>query len=208
VGKEDEATIKSAIAKLMSAYQDRIEQMAPLINGVARYIPSRRARKLHVGLFGYSRSVKGVAMPRAIPFAGAFYSMGIPPEFVGASAIEKMKDREWDAIRKFYVNILPDFRSVASLVSWQTINLMKDSTKKVASRSGMKADDLRKSIADLAADLTAAEKALSLHLGPSGSSSRRHENYVNNFIISYTDGDEDDARTAITEAAKARRCIG
>ena len=65
--------------KLISAYQSRIEELAPLINSVAQYVPRRRARKLHIGLFGYSRNVKGKAMPRAIPFAAAFYSLGIPP---------------------------------------------------------------------------------------------------------------------------------
>lgn len=208
VEREDEAAIKSAIHKLMSSYQDRIERLAPLITGVARYIPSRRARKLHIGLFGYSRQVKGVAMPRAIPFAGAFYSMGVPPEFIGASAIENMTDKEWNAVRKFYVNMAADFRSVSGLVSWQTINLIRDSTKQLARRTGMKPDDLKKGVAELTADLAAAEKALSLHLGPTGSSSRLHENYVNNFIISFTDEDDEDARIAITEAAKTRKCIG
>jgi phosphoenolpyruvate carboxylase len=208
VEKEDERLIRSALGKLVPAYQTRVERLAPLINSVSKYVPSRRARKLHIGLFGYSRNVKGVAMPRAIPFAAAFYSIGIPPEFVGASAIESLKDDEWKVIRKYYVNMEHDFKKVSGLVSWQTINLLKDTFKDVAVRSGMTSEDLRNGLADLMSDLSVAEDAVSVHLGPTGSANRRHENFVNNFLISYTDKSDEDARIAITEAAKIRRCIG
>ena len=86
IGAGDEKLLRTAMYKLISAYQSRIEGLAPFINSIAEFVPRRRARKLHIGLFGYSRNVKGKAMPRAIPFAAAFYSIGIPPEFIGASA--------------------------------------------------------------------------------------------------------------------------
>jgi phosphoenolpyruvate carboxylase len=44
-------------------------------------------RKLHIGLFGYSRSLGGVSLPRAISFCSALYSIGLPPEILGLSCL-------------------------------------------------------------------------------------------------------------------------
>jgi phosphoenolpyruvate carboxylase len=68
-------------------YNNQIMTLAPIINRISGHIPSRRKRKLHVGLFGYSRSAGGVTLPRAITFTAALYSIGIPPEILGINAL-------------------------------------------------------------------------------------------------------------------------
>ena len=110
IDKGEEKLLRTAMYQLISAYQSRIEELAPLINSIAEFVPRRRARKLHIGLFGYSRNVKGKAMPRAIPFAAAFYSIGIPPEFIGASALSGLTEEEWDALGRVYVNLKKDLQ--------------------------------------------------------------------------------------------------
>jgi len=45
--------------------------------------------KLHIGLFGYSRGVGKAVLPRAITFCAALYSLGIPPEVFGLSALSQ-----------------------------------------------------------------------------------------------------------------------
>jgi phosphoenolpyruvate carboxylase len=57
------------------------------VNSVARAVPRRRLRKMHVGLFGYNRASAGVSLPRAIPFCASLYSLGLPPEVLGLAAV-------------------------------------------------------------------------------------------------------------------------
>jgi len=80
-------------------YQAQLMALAPVINRVSKYVPARRKRKLHVGLFGYSRSVEGVQLPRAITLTAALYSIGMPPELLGLNALS---DREVAFVRENY----------------------------------------------------------------------------------------------------------
>jgi len=208
IDQHDETALRGILGKLIPVYQRRIEGLAGLINGIAAYVPPRRARKLHIGLFGYSRRVKGVVMPRAIPFAAAFYSLGIPPEFIGAEALRNLTDTEFELIRSNYLNMHSDLAFAGTYVSWESINMLMDLTEKVAKRAGMMKDQLESSLAGLMADLASVEEFFSLHLAPRNHTDKRHANFINNFLISYIDGDEEEARKAFLEAATLRQCIG
>ena len=85
----DEETCLEIIGRYSREYQKQIIELAPLINKVARYVPSRRKRKLHTGLFGYSREVGGSTLPRVITFTTALYSLGLPPEILGLNALNE-----------------------------------------------------------------------------------------------------------------------
>ena len=208
IDPEHERLLRTAMYKLISAYQSRIEDLAPFINSVAEFVPRRRARKLHIGLFGYSRNVRGRTMPRAIPFAATFYSVGIPPEFIGASAISDLTDAEWDALKAVYVNMKKDFSAVGALVSWQTINMLLEVYPKVAKVAGMETEKLKESLGRLVSDLSAVEESLSIKLGPTDSSTKKHENFTNNFLISYMLRESDDARDSFIQAARLRHTLG
>jgi phosphoenolpyruvate carboxylase len=95
------------IKKYSQEYQKQIIKLAPLINRVAIYIPRRRKRKLHIGLFGYSRNLQGIRLPRAITFTAALYSMGLPPEILGLNALNK---EDLQFIKKVYINFEDDLR--------------------------------------------------------------------------------------------------
>ncbi|MEM4554385.1 MAG: phosphoenolpyruvate carboxylase [Candidatus Anstonellaceae archaeon] len=96
----DEDTISAIVDKTISQYQKEVEALSPLISILAKYVPSRRSRKLHIGLFGYARSMKGISLPRAIPFCAALYSIGLPPELLGLSALT---EKELDRVRTLYI---------------------------------------------------------------------------------------------------------
>jgi phosphoenolpyruvate carboxylase len=83
----DEDRCLEIIKNYSREYKRQIALLAPIINEVAKYIPSRRKRKLHIGLFGYSRNVGGITLPRAITFTAALYSIGLPPEILGLNAL-------------------------------------------------------------------------------------------------------------------------
>ena len=208
IGEGDEKTLRAVMHRLISAYQSRIEELAPLVNSVANFVPRRRARKLHIGLFGYSRNVKGKAMPRAIPFAAAFYSIGIPPEFIGASALAELSQEEWNALEAVYVNMRRDFEAVGSLVSWQTINMLLEMHPRVAKIAGIGTEALRNSLGNLVSDLSAVEERFSVKLGPRDNESKKHENFANNFLISYVEGEDQEAHAAFCQAARLRHSLG
>lgn len=90
----DEARALELVGRISAAYAGQVQLLVPLINKMSGFIPSRRKRHLHIGLFGYSRSLTGITLPRAITFCASLHSIGIPPELLGLSALTS-KDLEY-----------------------------------------------------------------------------------------------------------------
>lgn len=103
----DEEKCLRIITKYTKEYQKQIIKLAPIINKIAKYVPSRRKRKLHIGLFGYSRNVRGITLPRAIPFTCALYSIGLPPELLALNALSK---EDFKFLKNVYINLEADLK--------------------------------------------------------------------------------------------------
>ncbi len=209
IDSTEEKLLLQAIKKFQTKYQLIVEDLAPLISSVVPYIPKRRARKLHIGLFGYSRNVvEGVALPRAITFAATFYTLGIPAEFVGVSAFAELSEEEQSVLCFHYLNLRSDLNGVAEYLSWQNINLLMEMYKEVAKRAKMKEDRLRSGLSRLLFDINVAEDNLGVKFGPRTLKERKYENSVNNFLISFLEQHDKQAKYYVNEAAQLRKSLG
>ncbi|MBX6422910.1 phosphoenolpyruvate carboxylase [Thermosulfurimonas sp. F29] len=128
----DEAKALELVEKTSREYQRLIEPLAPLVNRVARDIPRRRMRKLHVGLFGYSRSLGRVTLPRAIGFCGACYSMGLPPELLGLNVLSR---EELQELKGFYRNLERDFSLAMQYFNPRVLDLLPEEVRKALLRA-------------------------------------------------------------------------
>lgn len=107
----DEEIALDITERLASAYREQIKELAPLINSIARFVPRRRMRKLHIGLFGYSRNVEGITLPRVISFCAALYSIGLPPELLG---LHYLTEKDLLFLKSAYPTFLEDLSLAAS----------------------------------------------------------------------------------------------
>ena len=104
----DEEKVLQVIEKYTKEYQKQLKTLVLAINKVALYVPKRRKRKLHVGLFGYSRSFADSKLPCAITFTASLYSLGIPPELL---AINSLTEEDINIVKSCYTNFEYDLLS-------------------------------------------------------------------------------------------------
>ncbi|WP_297420700.1 phosphoenolpyruvate carboxylase [Thermococcus sp.] len=97
--------VLSTLKKYEERYSRELKALVPYIRETAKYVPSRRRRKLHIGIFGYSREVNGSALPRAIKFTASLYSLGIPPELLGLDALS---EKELEFLSEHYHSLYND----------------------------------------------------------------------------------------------------
>jgi phosphoenolpyruvate carboxylase len=102
----DEDRAIETVDRVAEKYSEQVSVVAPTVNRVADLVPDRRARRLHVGLFGYSREVGENALPRAIGYTAALYTVGLPPELLGVAGMTG-KDADFvdDVFPRFYDNL-------------------------------------------------------------------------------------------------------
>jgi phosphoenolpyruvate carboxylase len=124
---------KAIIQRYSAAYQHQLVELAPHINRMAKYIPARRARKLHVGLFGYSRAIGKVSLPRAISFTCALYTLGLPPELI---AFEELSTDDLVFMQEVYPSFQAKLQDTLSYTDLEG-PLMTDSLRAALEKSGL-----------------------------------------------------------------------
>jgi phosphoenolpyruvate carboxylase len=122
----DEGKCIEIIDKVAVEYKRVIEHLAPIINYVAGFVPRRRMRKLHVGLFGYARSVGKVTLPRVISFCAACYSIGLPPEILGLNVLTPA---DIACMKDMHVNFMFDMKTAMSYFNEDVLTILPDEVK-------------------------------------------------------------------------------
>ncbi|MEW6116622.1 MAG: phosphoenolpyruvate carboxylase [Nitrospirota bacterium] len=123
----DEGKCIEIIEKVSVEYRRLIEYLAPVINHMAGFVPRRRMRKLHVGLFGYARSIGTTSLPRVISFCAACYSIGLPPEIIGLNVLTP-EDRA--CMKDMHVNFMFDMKTAMSFFNEEVLALLPDEVRK------------------------------------------------------------------------------
>lgn len=116
----DEDRCIEIIRKYSAEYRRQILVFAPMINKLAKHVPGRRKRKLHTGLFGYSRNIGEVKLPRVITFTCALYSIGLPPEIFGLNALSR---EDINFIKQVYIHFEDDLKDALKYFN-PTLNLL------------------------------------------------------------------------------------
>lgn len=174
-------------------YRGTVEQIAPLVNKIAAHVPGRRERILHIGLFGYSRGIGEVKLPRAIKFTGSLYSLGLPPEFIGTGrGLKVMKEKGmFDLIDKLYVNLRSDLKHAGKYFNPENLEMLMSEYP---------------ALADYKEDIRLIEEILEIPIGPV-----KPHHYIHRNLSSSTywhmkqDGD---LTPVISKAGKMRKSLG
>lgn len=159
---KDIEKIMKIIPYFTSPYQTTIEGLASEINALSIHVAKRRERMLHIGLFGYSRGVGQVQLPRAITFTAALYSLGIPPELIGTGRGLKQAQKQGlnEVINKAYLNLKEDLTHSGHFLN-------KENLSKLAKKSPVWGTVLE--------DVTSIEEVLKIELGPQNEAHQQHK---------------------------------
>lgn len=174
-------------------YKNTVESAATLINRIAKEVPGRRERMLHIGLFGYSRGFGKVSLPRAIKFTGAMYSLGVPPEFIGSGRgiKEARKAGKLKTIEKHYLNLRADFIHAGKYLN-------KENLEELAKKYP--------AFKDIKEDVEEMEKYLGVKLGALRTKHKIHRNLVSSIYLHSKE--KEDFSDELEKAALIRKSLG
>ncbi len=193
LSREEGEAVSAFNTKAARYFTDTITPLADIINDIALALPSHRERAQHIGLFGYSRGMGGVQLPRAIKFTGAFYSLGIPPELIatGRALALATSMGMTSLIERLYPNIKKDLIHAGKFLNKENLRLLTDEDNRFAA---------------IAEDIGEIESYVGRPLGPEKKRHFLHRNHTSNIYYLWKD------KTAFAEdalsAAMYRKSLG
>lgn len=195
----DDVRVIVELSKTFTAmWKSAIESIAPLINQVAAYVPQRRERLQHIGLFGYSRGIGKVRLPRAIGFTAALYSIGVPPELITTGRGLRLAEKRghMPLIDRYYPALRDDLQHAGKYLNRENLDALA------------KSSPVFKDIRD---DVREIEDILDIHLGPEKPHHFIHRNFTST-IFRRLQGEgllrEEALKSEIVEAGIIRRSLG
>ncbi len=176
-------------------YRKTVVGLGNFINQTARFIPPRRERLQHTGHFGYSRQIEktGLNLPRAITFTAVFYSVGIPPEFIGMG--RGMREVQQLGLLPYVESFYPEIREVLTKIG----GYLNRENLEILAKRYLDWDMVRTGLEFL-------ESYLGKKLGPQSPDEILHRNYTSNVVQRWLRGDNPEED--IVMAAQIRRSLG
>lgn len=191
-GDEEKAILK-IIPFFEKAYKEVIEEVGKTINKVAEFIPKRRERVQHTGLYGYSRGIGKVKLPRAITFTASFYSLGVPPELIGSGRglLWAKESGNLNVIKKYYKYLKEDLEEAGKYLNKNNLYLLSKESKVW----GYVLEDVKN-----------IEEILNLTLGPKNPDEYKHQDLTKKILLSLKNAKN--PAKYILKAALLRKSLG
>ena len=193
VSKPTEKQLREVIGMFERPYCATIEGIAPLISEVATHLPKRRERVQHIGLFGYSRGVGGVRLPRAIGFTGALYSLGVPPELIGTGRGLGLarKEGKLEIIERHYIHLKDDLRRAGRFFNREALDTLSQQSAAWEA---------------IGEDIREIERYLGEELGPKTAEEKEHAGFTS--LIASNIENLSSMEEPLHQAALTRRSLG
>ncbi len=193
VTPQEEKEIREMVVFFEEFYRPVIEGIAEQINAISSMLPRRRERVQHIGLFGYSRGVGKVKLPRAIGFTAALYSLGVPPELIGTGrGLQKSEKLGYlMTLEKHYVNIKEDLKRAGRYLNKKNLHILSKQN------SAWKAVET---------DVKVIEKYVGALLGPKSKEEKQHNELTTEIVEKLDEGTS--LAKLIQDAAVLRKSLG
>ncbi len=193
IPEQDEKKLQQLFPFFESYYKEVIEKVGEIINQIASYLPKRRERVQHTGLYGYSRGVGKVKLPRAIGFTAAFYSLGIPPELIGTGrGLKKARGMgQLDLIDKYYKFLKEDLIEAGRFLNKDNLTILSQ------------IDNVWKLVKE---DINCIEDIFNVSLGPKTKEEITHQKLTTKILNSLKNSQ--DPGQYILKAALIRKSLG
>jgi phosphoenolpyruvate carboxylase len=144
-------------------------------------------------LFGYSRGVGEVSLPRAMKFTASLYSLGIPPEIIGTGrGLREARDMGLiKTLEKHFPNLHYDLKQIGKYINKENLELLISKDRKW--------EVIRE-------DIDGIEEFIGCKLEPERVYHKIHRNLVSSIMLQMEVGDSFDEE--LEKAAKIRKSIG
>jgi phosphoenolpyruvate carboxylase len=191
--KSEVESLRKLIRIFSKHYRPTIESISGLVNKASAFVPPRRERRLHTGLFGYSRKVGNTHLPRVITFVCSLYSLGIPPEVIGAGrALREAKRRSLlGFLEENYSGLRSDLIEAGHYLNRENLRVLSSSYQ------GLRAVE---------EDIDLVQEILGIELGPVETDHFIHRNITSNIRLLFAKGK--DVTDEIVRAGEIRKSLG
>lgn len=187
----DQERLTAIAHQSAKTYKQTLDGVVPGMQAIFKAIPKRRDRRQHIGLLAYSRTFGEHTLPRAITFTGGFYSVGVPPEFIGSGrTLKALEPAELELLKNHYPNLATDFEAAGRFLNIE--NLREFAAGSSAWRKILE-------------DVEAVKEVLGIELGPKTKDEQLHHDL--SAKLTKLDGGSD-ASGLITQMAELRKSLG